>query len=52
MGPELAPALRKSYLAFSNALRLDLQALGINHKDMDKGSELDEYVERKYGKGK
>ena len=30
---ELAPALKSSYLAFSNSIRLDLQALGIGSND-------------------
>ena len=29
---ELAPCLRKSYISYSNSLRLDLQALGIDAK--------------------
>ncbi len=31
-GQNLAPALKQSYLAYCNSLRLDLQALGLNHK--------------------
>ncbi len=31
-GQTLAPALKKSYLAYSNSLRLDLQALGVDQK--------------------
>jgi hypothetical protein len=34
-GKLLAPSLRTSYLAYSNSLRLDLQALGINQKRGD-----------------
>jgi len=33
VGQELAPALKSSYLAFSNSIRLDLQALGIGSND-------------------
>ena len=33
VGQELAPALKRSYLAFSNSIRLDLQALGIGSND-------------------
>ncbi len=33
VGQELAPALKASYLAFSNSIRLDLQALGIGSND-------------------
>ncbi len=38
VGQELAPALKSSYLAFSNSIRLDLQALGIGSND--KGKEI------------
>ena len=34
-GQELAPALRASYLGYSNSLRLDLQALGLQRKAAD-----------------
>ena len=37
VGQELAPALKRSYLAFSNSIRLDLQALGIGSNDKGKG---------------
>lgn len=33
VGQELAPALKCSYLAFSNSIRLDLQALGIDRNE-------------------
>lgn len=36
-GRELAPSLRGSYLAYSNSLRLDLQALGIERKKAEEG---------------
>jgi len=31
-GDELQPCLKKNYLAYNNLIRLDLQALGINHR--------------------
>ncbi len=40
-GEELAPALRKSYLSYSNSLRLDLQALGIDKRPADEPSLAD-----------
>lgn len=42
---ELAPALRSSYLAFNNSLRLNLQALGINVKQTDSVPGPLEYIE-------
>ena len=36
VGQELAPALKRSYLAFSNSIRLDLQALGIGSNETGK----------------
>lgn len=38
VGNNLAPALKASYLAYSNSIRLDLQALGIGSND--KGKEI------------
>jgi hypothetical protein len=49
VGQELAPALKSSYLAFSNSIRLDLQALGINSKATDEPLDLGRYVQEKYG---
>lgn len=37
VGQELAPALKSSYLAYSNSIRLDLLALGIGRNDIGKG---------------
>jgi len=34
-GKELASCLRASYLAYNNSLRLDLQALGLDRKDLE-----------------
>jgi len=51
-GEDLAPALRASYLAYNNSVRLDLQALGIEKKKIDEALDLGRYVEEKYGKGK
>jgi hypothetical protein len=34
-GHDLAPALRSSYLAYSNSVRLDLQTLGISRKVLE-----------------
>jgi len=36
IGKELAPILKASYLAYSNSLRLDLLALGIDRNDIGK----------------
>ena len=49
VGQELAPALQRSYLAFSNSIRLDLQALGINSKATGEPLDLGRYVQEKYG---
>ena len=49
VGQELAPALKRSYLAFSNSIRLDLQALGINSKATGEPLDLGSYVQEKYG---
>ena len=51
-GEDLAPALRASYLAYNNSVRLDLQALGVEKKKIDEALDLGRYVEEKYGKGK
>lgn len=34
VGQDLAPSLKASYLAYNNSVRLDLQALGIEKKDV------------------
>jgi len=49
-GHELAPSLRKSYLAYNNSIRLDLQALGIDKKRGEEAINLGRYIEEKYGK--
>lgn len=41
----LAPILERSYLAFSNSLRLDLMALGINERMTDKALTPLEYID-------
>jgi hypothetical protein len=53
-GDQLAPALRASYLSYSNSLRLDLQALGIDRHAVEPEltiteviREFDEEKERK-----
>jgi hypothetical protein len=46
-GHELAPALRASYLAYSNSLRLDLQALGIDKRVGDQVLDLGSYLRQK-----
>lgn len=43
-GQELAPALKKSYISYSNSLRLDLQALGIDKRKADEGFDLGAYI--------
>jgi len=51
-GHDLAPSLRKSYLAYNNSVRLDLTALGIDKRKADEALNLREYVAEKYdGKG-
>ena len=54
VGNSLAPALKASYLAYSNSIRLDLVALGINSKATGEPLDLGRYVDEKYGakKGK
>lgn len=42
----LAPVLERSYLAYSNSLRLDLLALGINQRSTDKSLSPLEYIEQ------
>ena len=46
-GHELVPALRASYLAYSNSLRLDLQALGIEKRTADEALDLGKYIQAK-----
>jgi len=43
-GHELAPSLRKSYLAYNNSIRLDLQALGIDKKQADEVTDVQAYI--------
>lgn len=45
-GKDLAPSLRKSYLAYNNSIRLDLQALGIDKRQTE-SMNLEQYVEMK-----
>jgi len=42
---ELAPILKASYLAYSNSLRLDLLALGINERSTDKSLTPLQYID-------
>lgn len=49
-GNELAPALKASYLAYNNSIRLDLMALGIDKRQADTPS-LQSYINSRYGKG-
>ncbi len=49
VGNNLAPALKASYLAYSNSIRLDLQALGISSKATGEPLDLGRYVQEKYG---
>lgn len=51
-GNLLAPALRASYLAYNNSVRLDLQALGINIKKADDTPDIQDYIKATYGKKK
>jgi len=43
-GHELAPSLRKSYLAYNNSIRLDLQALGIDKRQADEVTDVQAYI--------
>ena len=45
IGKELAPVLKQSYLAYSNSLRLDLLALGMNERMTDKALTPLEYID-------
>lgn len=45
-GQELAPVLKQSYLAYSNSLRLDLLALGINERVTDRALTPLQYIEQ------
>lgn len=45
-GQELAPVLKQSYLAYSNSLRLDLLALGINERSTDRALTPLQYIEQ------
>jgi len=47
-GNLLAASLRASYLSYSNSLRLDLQALGIERKKAEEALDLTEYVKKHY----
>lgn len=55
-GEDVAPALGKSYLAYSNSVRLDLCELGIHTKKTDEIMDAQEYIkkfdEEKVKKGK
>ena len=46
-GDHLAPSLSENYLAYSNSLRLDLLALGINQKQADEALDLGKYIAEK-----
>jgi hypothetical protein len=46
-GKELSPVLAKSYIAYTNSLRLDLEALGIDKRAEAKILELGEYIQAK-----
>jgi hypothetical protein len=48
--PANSPGSRDHYLALSNSLRLDLQALGLKPKAAEKVLDLKSYVKEKYGK--
>lgn len=50
VGPNLAPSLRASYLAYNNSIRLDLQALGIETKQANEPLDLHTYIKKTYGK--
>jgi len=45
---KLAHVLRDNYLAYTNSLRLDLQALGIEAKRTEEIINLGRYIEEKY----
>ena len=45
---KLAHVLRENYLAYTNSLRLDLQALGIEGKKTEEIINLGRYIEEKY----
>ncbi len=47
VGQDLAPSLKASYLAYNNSIRLDLQALGIDERKIDKIKVPYEIVEEK-----
>lgn len=51
-GNDLAPSLKASYLAYSNSIRLDLLALGIERSKVREDSDIQSYVRKKYGKEK
>ncbi len=51
-GHELSPVLARSYVTYAEALRRDLQTLGIDRKRADETLDLGRYVETKYGKAK
>ena len=44
-GKDLAPSLKKSYLAYNNSIRLDLQALGIDKRQAEKGRTEKDYLD-------
>lgn len=47
-GGEVAPALKASYLAYNNSIRLDLQALGLDTRKSEV-KDLAAYIQEKYG---
>ena len=55
-GEDLSPCLGKSYLAYNNSIRLDLQALGIDKRVIDAGPTLEEVtaeiIKKRKGKDK
>ena len=44
-GSRLSPSLRESYLAYNNSIRLDLQALGIDKRQAEKGRTEQDYLD-------
>lgn len=44
VGDSLAPALKSSYLAFSNSIRLDLMALGLKRRTLDDGRSVQDVI--------
>lgn len=46
VGQDLAPALKASYLAYNNSVRLDLRELGINKKQADETLDVQAYIKQ------